>query len=85
MEILVGCGIEPQTSRVLCIYWDHLLMVAQTGKYYGAPLQGSNGVTYGDPTTHTILNTVVNAVIWHWMMILNGEEADPEVFGQSVQ
>ena len=29
MEILVGYGIGPQTERVICLSWDHLLMVAR--------------------------------------------------------
>ena len=29
MEILVGYGIGPRTERVICLSWDHLLMVAR--------------------------------------------------------
>ena len=37
VEIFVGYDIRPRMARFLYIYWDHLLIVAQAGQYYGAP------------------------------------------------
>ena len=39
MDILVGYGIGPRMERVFRLYWDHLLMVARAGQYYGGPFQ----------------------------------------------
>ena len=74
MEILVGYGIGLRMERVIRLYWDHLLMVDQSGQYYGSPLQGLIGVTKGTPLPPlpTILNMEVDAVIWQWFKIVAG-------------
>ena len=61
------------------------MMVARAGGYYGTALQGAHGVTQGDPLSPTIFNVVVDSVIRHWVTVVVGEEAGPEVFGISVQ
>ena len=42
------------------------------------------GHPYGT-NTPTIFNVVVDALIRHWVTVMDGEEAGPEVFGQSLQ
>ena len=77
----MGYGIGTRMARAMHLYWDHHLMMARAGKYYGVPFQGTHGVTHGDPIYPIILNMVVDAVIWNWVTIVAGEEAEPEGFG----
>ena len=36
LEILEGCGVGPQSRRLLQTYWRRLTMVARAVDYYGA-------------------------------------------------
>ena len=85
MEILVGYSIRPRIERVLRIYWDHLLMVDRSGRYYGDPFLRLCGVALGEPLSTTILNMVVDSVMCHWVTIATGEEAGPDGFGLASQ
>ena len=40
-------------------------MVSLTGGYYGDPFKGYQGVTQGDPFSHTIFNMVVDSLVKH--------------------
>ena len=60
-------------------------MVAQVGRYYGAPIKGSRGFTKGDPISPTIFNMVVCALICHWVIVSAGEELGPEGFVRALQ
>ena len=40
-------------------------MVARVGGYYGTAFRGERGVMQGDPLSPTIVNVVVDAVVWH--------------------
>ena len=44
--------------------------------YYGTAVQGSRGVTQGDPLFSTIFNVVVDRVVRHWVteVIADAEE-----------
>ena len=72
MEIIVGYGVGPQTERILHYYWDHISMVARVGHYYGTLFKGHRGVTQGDPLSPTIFNMMVEAVICHWVTLVEG-------------
>ena len=85
MDILVGNGIRTEAARVIIFYWVHLLIVTRTGKYCGNPFQVSRRVTQRGPLPPTIFNTVVDAGIWHWVMLVTGEDAGPERFRKAVQ
>ena len=50
-------------------------MLYRAGRYYGAPFKGSMGVTQGDPLYPTILCMVVDAVICHWVTVVDGENS----------
>ena len=60
-------------------------MVAQAGQYYKSTFKGYRGVTQRDPLRPNIFNMVVDSVIRHWMMVVSGEEAEPEGFWRVVQ
>ena len=45
-------------------------MVARAGGYYGTAFWEECGVTQGDPLSPTIFNVVVDAVVWHWMVVM---------------
>ena len=72
MDILVGYGIIPWTERLLCLYWDFLMMVDRVGQYYGVPFQGLCGFTHVYPLSPTIFKIVVYDVIWHWVTLVTG-------------
>ena len=85
MEIIVGYVIVPQMERILRYYWNHLSMVERVGRYYVTPFKGHRGVIQGDTLPHTILKTVMGAVIHHWVMLVAGEEAGPDGFRWEIQ
>ena len=85
MVILVVYGVGPRTERILYQYWEHLLMVSQAGRYYIALSKGCQGFAQGDPISPTIFNMELESVIWHWLTVVTGEEAGPEVFGSEFQ
>ena len=45
------------------------------GGYYSNPLKGHRGVTQGEPLPPMLFNVVVEVVVWHWITLLEGEEA----------
>ena len=67
-------------------------MVAWARGYYGAPFKRFCGGGKGDPLSPTIFNVVVDAVLQHWIAVVEDTEGvlDPgaaamEGFGQYVQ
>ena len=70
LEILEGYGVVPRACRIHWTYWGRLRMVAKAGGYHGSALQGSRGVTHGDPLYPTIFNVVVDAVVRHWVAVM---------------
>ena len=52
-------------------------MVVREGRYYGLPFKGYRGVTQCNPLPPTILNMVVNSVIFHWASVVTGEDVGP--------
>ena len=45
-------------------------MLAKTGVYYDTPFKGNWGVTQGGPLSPTLFNVLVDAMTWHWIMVL---------------
>ena len=45
-------------------------MLARAGRYYGTPFKGSRWFTKGKPLLPTILNMVVDAVIFHGATVM---------------
>ena len=43
-----------------------------TGGYYGAEFKGFRGVKQEDSLPPTIFNVVVDAVLWHWVLLVAG-------------
>ena len=60
-------------------------MVAQAGRYCGTPFNVHLGFTQGVPFSPTILNSLMDSVIYHWVTLVVVEEAGPEGFGLAVQ
>ena len=85
MKILVGYGMGPQVERLLHTYWGQITMVAQVGCYYGTHFKVYMGVIQGNPLYPTIFNMVVDTVIRHWVALVEGKEAGPEVLGIAFQ
>ena len=61
-------------------------MVARAGGYSGSSLKGHKGVIQGDPIYLTILNVAIDAVLCHWISMVEDVEGDtgPESFGRSI-
>ena len=49
-------------------------MVSRAGRYYGALVKVSRGVTQGKPLSPTILNIMVDAAIHHWATVMAREK-----------
>ena len=45
-------------------------MVSRAGGYYGPPFKGDSGVTQGDPLYPMLFNVAVDAVIRHWVAVV---------------
>ena len=60
-------------------------MVSMARRYYGAPFTVSIVVTQGNPLSPTISNIVVDAVIYQWLAVLDGEDTCPQGFGRAVK
>ena len=60
-------------------------MVVRAGRYYGTPFKGDQGVTQGGPLSPTIFNMMVDAVIFQWVPLVEGEEVGINGFGRAVQ
>ena len=60
-------------------------MVNRAGRYYSTLFKGQLEVAQEDPLSPTIFFMVVDAVIRHWVTLVEGEEAVPDVFEQVVQ
>ena len=59
LDIFVEYDIGPRMVRILWFYWEHLLVVAWVGRYYGVQFKGCQGVTQGEPLSPKIFNVVV--------------------------
>ena len=70
LEIIAVYNIGPWALGLLWRYWDHLLMVASSGGYFGRKFQGQSGVTQGYPLSPIIFKVVVDAVICHWVFVV---------------
>ena len=60
-------------------------MVARAGSYCVNPFKGNPGVTWGYPFYPTIFNTIVYAVISHWVALVAGEEKGTDGFRRAMQ
>ena len=59
-------------------------MVAMAGGYFVRLLKGYRGVTQGDPLYPTIFNVVMDAVIRHWLTVVNTTEAGTGGLGLAI-
>ena len=82
LDIIVSYDVGTWALRLLWRYWDCLLIVARAGGYYGAEFKGQRGVTQEDHLSPKIFNVAVDAVLWHWLSVVEeaGGEAGPEGF-----
>ena len=70
--------------RILHAYWNRLQAVARAGGYYGEGFQGFWGVTQWDPLSPTIFNLVVDAVVRHWVLLVEGLAGGKVGWGREV-
>ena len=63
----------PWARRILCVYWDRLEVVARAGGYYGETFQGLLGVIQVYPLYPTIFNVVVDTLVQHWIILVEGD------------
>ena len=60
-------------------------MVAHAGGYCRAYFKGFRGVTQGCPLSPTIFNVVVEAVVRHWIFLVEGDAGFKYRWGREVQ
>ena len=70
-----GYRMIPRAIWLLQTYSGRIAMVEKDGGYHGPTSKGFHRVTQRDPLFPTILNSVVNAVMRHWEMVVAEEEA----------
>ena len=74
LNIFGGYGVVPQYFCLIRRYWDRLAMVTRAGGYYRAPFKGYWGLIKLDPLSPILVNVVVGAMVWHWLMLVALEE-----------
>ena len=72
LYILEGCGVGPRACRILRIYWYRMIMVYCAEGYYREVVKVFRGVTQGEPLSPKIFNVVVDAVVHHWVSLVDG-------------
>ena len=77
--------VGPRMLLILWIYWDRLTMVSRDGRYFGLPCKGCCRVTQGDPLSPTIFNVFMDAVIFHWVMVVEATKEGMEGIYLSIQ
>ena len=70
LYILYGYTIGPWDFCTLCAHWYRFHMVACAGGYCEESFQGFQGVTQGEPLYPIIFNMVVDAVVRHWISLV---------------
>ena len=68
--LLEGYGAGPLLIRLVRVYWRDAIMVCRAAGYYGQPFKAGRGITQGGPLSPKLLNIVVDAVVWEWMVQL---------------
>ena len=58
--------------------------VSGGGGCCGSPFKGYQGISQGDPLYPTLLNLVVDAVVRHWLIIVEEYKAVPVVLGRLI-
>ena len=85
MKILMEYGVGLQKDRILQHYWYHLSIVDIKGRYYSSLFKVHQGVTHGDLLSLTIFTMMVDAVIRHWVAMVEVDEAVLDRFVWEVQ
>ena len=62
LKIVEGYGLGHHVLRLMAWYLEKEIMAERASGYYGASLQGSCGVSQGDPIYPGIFNIVTNAI-----------------------
>ena len=60
----------PQARRILREYWENLRRVARAGGYCGVVFKSYREVTQGEQLSHTIFNGVMDALVHHWILLV---------------
>ena len=74
LDLLALYKFGPRTVQLHCTYWDRLTMVVKAGRYFGRPFKGYRGITQGHSLYLTILNVVMDAINFHWVMVVTPAE-----------
>ena len=82
LEIMYGYGMGPQDCHMLCAYWDRLCMVYLAGGYYEKAFQDFWWVNQGEPLFPTVFNVVVDAVVHHYISLVEGSTGWQDGWGR---
>ena len=85
LDILKRYGVGPWSLLLIKRYWERLTMVACAVGYCVNYFKGNQGVTQGDPLLSTLLNVVVDVVVWNWIFIMEEEEIGMEGCVREIQ
>jgi hypothetical protein len=73
LQILEGYGVGERCLRLLCNFWEHLVVVARQQNFYGNAFPSNRGTTQGDIISPTIFNIVTDAIVRTWFQQLELE------------
>jgi hypothetical protein len=79
--ILEGYGAGPRLVRLVCSYWQDVIMVCWASGNYGTAFKAGRGVTQGGPLSAKLFNILVDAVVREWIRQLRqgGEYKEEEL------
>ena len=72
LEILGWYGVGVWSHRILCNYWDRMTMVDRAGGYYREAFKSFKEVTQWGSLSPTIFNVIMDAVVFHWVLLMAG-------------
>ena len=82
LEILEGYGMVPRARHILQECRENIRMLDRVGGYYGVVFKSLRGVTQVESLSPTIFNVVVDAVVHHWVSLVEGGAGVQEGWGR---
>jgi hypothetical protein len=71
LELLAKYGVGPKMLAFIKTFWDEIMLVPKSGRFYGTPFHPERGILTGNILGPIILNIVMDCVIREWERLMN--------------